>query len=158
VSPAELCLALMRADSENEVVAVLTEAGYWYDPSRWRFFGDAENNFSTIGNQQSEAIAALVEKIVNGVDARLINMCSTAHIDPESPAAPRSIREAVAKFFEGRNQFRPDRDGRIAEWDNKRNEARSIGRASIMGAATGSCLVCGCEPARLHDHSGCSAR
>ena len=63
MSPAELCLALMRADPENEVVAVLTEAGYWYDPSRWRFFGDAENNFSTIGNQQSEAIAALVEKI-----------------------------------------------------------------------------------------------
>jgi hypothetical protein len=124
----------MRADAESEVVSILKDAGYWDDPAVWRLFGDAANNFSTIGNQQSEAIAALVEKIVNGVDARLINACISKGIDPESPLAPQSIREAVATFFEGREYFRPDRDGRIADWDNKRTTAE--GRLLTL-AATG---------------------
>ena len=72
-------------------------------------------NFATIGNQQSEAIAALVEKIVNGVDARLIDACLRAGVDPESPIAPQSIRAAVARFFEKKSNP-TDRDGRISEW------------------------------------------
>jgi hypothetical protein len=47
----------------------------------WRYFDDNENNFSDIGNQQSEATAALIEKIVNSVDARLMNACWQAGID-----------------------------------------------------------------------------
>ena len=49
----KLCLALMRADSEQEVIKLLTEVGLWNKPSAWRFYGDYENNFNTIGNQQS---------------------------------------------------------------------------------------------------------
>lgn len=125
----------MRADTEDEVVALLEEAGYWDDPSVWRFLGDAENNFSSIGNQQSEAIAALVEKVINGGDARLINACLAAGIDPTSPKAPTSIRQAVAKFFEGRTTFRPDLDGRISEWSNEK--ATAEGRLLTV-AATGN--------------------
>lgn len=36
------------------------------------------------GNQQSSPEAALVEKLVNSVDARLISACREARIDPES--------------------------------------------------------------------------
>lgn len=46
----ELCLALMRADSEAEVVKILSEAGFWDNKRVWRLYGDRENNFSTIGN------------------------------------------------------------------------------------------------------------
>jgi hypothetical protein len=95
-----LCMALMRADSEAEVVTILTSAGYWNDRSAWRYLDDNDNNFSSIGNQQSEAIAALIEKIVNGVDSRLMNACWESGIDPTSPSAPRSIRDAVARLFE----------------------------------------------------------
>jgi len=108
-------MALMRADSEQEVIGILQEARYWDDPFAWRAIGDDPNNFATIGNQQSEAIAALIEKIVNGVDARLIDACLLSVIDPTSPEAPQSIRAAVARFFEGR-PVPSDNDGRIADW------------------------------------------
>lgn len=118
----DLCMALMLAETESEVVQVLTDSGYWSDPSYWRYLGDNENNFSSVGNQQSEAIAALVEKIVNGVDARLINACLEAGIDPTSAEAPRSIREAVARYFENR-PLDSERAGRIAEWDDVQTTA-----------------------------------
>ncbi|MFZ5898687.1 MAG: hypothetical protein ACOYU7_05885, partial [Bacillota bacterium] len=57
------------------------------------------NNFAVIGNQQSKPDAALVEKIVNSVDARLILECLLKGIDPEGPEAPISVREALQYFL-----------------------------------------------------------
>ncbi len=71
----ELCWKLLLTDSEEEVERTLRDAGYWYDSSAWRPYGDLDNNYGTIGNQQGEAVAALVEKIVNAIDARLMNEC-----------------------------------------------------------------------------------
>jgi hypothetical protein len=48
-----LCSLLMKADSEETVITLLKETGYWDDPKAWRFYGDRETNFNTIGNQQS---------------------------------------------------------------------------------------------------------
>lgn len=112
-----LCSALMRADTEDRVVELLTKAGYWDDPTAWRDLGDDDTNFATIGNQQSEGVAALIEKVVNGIDARLMSACSASGVDPESPAAPTSIRGAVARYFEGTKDA-GERDGRIAEWSD----------------------------------------
>ncbi|MCY4114088.1 MAG: hypothetical protein OXG33_09145 [Chloroflexi bacterium] len=111
----DLCMALMRADTEEEVVSLLQGAGYWSATECWRPVGDKPNNLGTIGNQQGEAIAALVEKIVNGIDARLTNACLLSGINPEGPQAPRSIREAVAQFFGGRSP-NSHVGGRISDW------------------------------------------
>ncbi len=35
-----LCLALMKADSEEEVIGLLEEAGIWDKKDLWRFYGD----------------------------------------------------------------------------------------------------------------------
>ena len=67
----QLCHALMEADTGDEVVAILREEGYWENELLWRYVGDNENNFSTIGNQQAEGVAALAEKIVNSIDSSL---------------------------------------------------------------------------------------
>jgi len=115
---ADLCLAVIRADTELEVTEILREAGYWDDSAAWRLFSDNENNYASIGNQQADAIAAFVEKIINSVDARLVDAAHMAGVDPEDSKAPRSMREAVAKFFEGKDAPRED-DGRIAEWEEK---------------------------------------
>lgn len=123
----------MRADQASDVIQVLTEAGYWEDESVWRLFNDTENNYSTIGNQQADAVAALVEKLVNSVDARLVNACQLAGIDPEDPRAPDSMRAAVAQFFENRAEPR-DSDGRISEWSDR--QATEEGRLLTV-AATG---------------------
>ena len=60
----------------------------WDEAAAWRFFGDYENNYNTIGNQQSRSDAALIEKLVNSVDARLMNECMIRGVDPESALAP----------------------------------------------------------------------
>lgn len=94
----EMCLSLLSADEENEVVEILEHKGFWDKPELWRYYGDKEDNFSTIGNQQSRPEAALVEKIVNSVDAILMNECWTQGMAPEDSRAPKSICLTSAKF------------------------------------------------------------
>jgi hypothetical protein len=131
-----LCLSLMKADSETEVIALLKESEIWDNKDLWRFYGDYENNYNTIGNQQGRPDAALVEKVVNAVDARLMNECLVRGIDPEGPKAPKSIRQAVAMFFD--ETYNPDSPhaGQVKNWTNdKRTEtARSL-TLSATGAS-----------------------
>ncbi len=94
-----LALELASCESEEEVIGLLKAEGLWTDSSRWRNFGDVENNWSTIGNQQSAADAALVEKIVNSIDALLMKECLIRGILPTSDKAPGSIAEALELFF-----------------------------------------------------------
>ena len=131
----ELCFALMRADSETEVVQKLTDTGYWEDKRVWRLYGDRENNFSTIGNQQNRPDAALVEKLINSVDARLMHECLSRGINPESSAAPQSIRDAVGRFFEDGRRAGSIYGGQIKAWDN---EMRREVAKGITLAATGA--------------------
>lgn len=131
LSTKDLCLALMRADTEAEVVEILTQAGYWDEPEAWRLFSDSDNNYSSIGNQQADAIAAFIEKIINSVDARLVNASRLAGVDPEGSNAPESMREAVARFFEGKASPK-DRDGRIGEWADRK--ATDEGRLLTVSA------------------------
>ena len=125
MEPKTLCDRLLYAEYEETIVRTLEDAGYWDDDSAWRPYGDLENNYGTIGNQQSEAVAALVEKIVNAIDARLTDACLMAGDDLESPDAPNSIREAVHRYFGGGGSFDPDRSGRLSNWTNAQRGARS---------------------------------
>lgn len=118
-----LCLSLMQANTEAAVIALLSEAGFWDERDAWRYYGDCESNFSTIYNQASRSDAALVEKIVNSVDARLLNECQLAKIDPEGPQAPGSMRDAVARFFEHTKAATATKTGRIKEWSEDRRTA-----------------------------------
>lgn len=95
----ELAVRLAYCENEEAVIATLLEAGVWNNPDMWRPFGDMENNWSTIGNQQSEAEAALVEKIVNSIDAMLMKECLVRGIAPDSLQAPRSISDAMEQYF-----------------------------------------------------------
>jgi hypothetical protein len=129
-----LCLKLMRSDTERDVIAILNDVGLWDDEDAWRLFSDTENNYSSIGNQQADAVAALIEKIINAVDARLVDACRLAGVDPEGPDAPQSMRAAVARFFEGKSHPK-DSDGRIADWPD--SKATDEGRRLTI-AATGN--------------------
>jgi len=131
----DFCLALMKADTEEEVIALLKDAGYWNDSKMWRFYGDRDTNYNAIGNQQSRPDAALVEKIVNSVDARLMNECLVRGIDPEGPNAPKTILQAVAMFFDEGISLKSASAGRLSEWpDSKRTEVAR----GITLAATGT--------------------
>ncbi len=130
----ELCLSLVRADGEGAVVEVLGAAGLWDNKRVWRLYGDRENNFSTIGNQQNRPDAALVEKLVNSVDARLMHECMARGVTPESPAAPKNIREAVSRFFEEGQPAGSVFSGQVHAWANEKR--RDVARGITL-AATG---------------------
>ena len=94
-----LGLSLLQSDTVEQVIENLKAAGFWDDAKSWRYYGDREDNFSIVGNQQSRPEAALVEKIVNSVDAVLMNECWLRGMPPESDSAPKSIYEAVALYL-----------------------------------------------------------
>jgi hypothetical protein len=58
-----------------------------------------ESNYSVIENQQSSPIGALIEKITNSIDAILLRRCYEEGLDPKAPAAPRTMNDAVERFF-----------------------------------------------------------
>jgi len=90
---------LLHAETEDSVDDVLSKAGYLDDESAWCPFGGFENNFAAIGNQQSDPSGALVEKIINAIDAVLMAECYTRNIDPEGSKAPKTMSQAVEQFY-----------------------------------------------------------
>ena len=96
----ELCLALIRSESEDDVVGILREAGLWKNMDLWKSYGDAENNWSFANNQTSSAVGALVEILVNSGDANLILKCKERGIDPADwNNVPASINDAITEFY-----------------------------------------------------------
>lgn len=104
-SPRDLCLALMKADTEAEVIQLLKDAGHWDDPGAWRWLGDEEYNYSTVGNQQARAEQAIVEKLINSIDAKLMAAARLEGFlpkngsEPQAEGTPQSIQEARDKLF-----------------------------------------------------------
>ena len=109
---------LFRADREAAVDEVISRHADFADPANWKPYGGIESNFGVVENQQASPIPALVEKIINSIDAILMRRCYEAGVDPRSPEAPRSIEDAVTAFFE-----------RPQDWDLRtvrRTQAESI--------------------------------
>ncbi len=133
--PKDLCLNLLKADLEDDVISILKKANYWDNSDCWRYFDDNPGNFSTCGNQQSRPDYALVEKVVNSLDALLIRRCLEEDIKPEGNDAPCSVREAVATFIENSPNPKGSRAGLINEWGQTKITEES---RQITVAVTGS--------------------
>lgn len=86
-------IQLAMCESETAVIELLDTYGFWNDSSCWKYFGGVENNYSSIGNQQASSDAALVEKIINSIDAVIMGDLMSRGIDPKSEQAPQSIRD-----------------------------------------------------------------
>lgn len=91
---------LFEAPTEQVVDEVSEQnSSLFGNPANWLPLDANESNFGVIENQQSSPIAALIEKLTNSVDAILMRKCYEAGINPKSHEAPRSMEEAVKKFF-----------------------------------------------------------
>lgn len=93
-----LCLKLLKCETEKEIINLLKHYDFYSNPDNWKIYGDNENNYGTISNQQSTPEGAMVEKIVNSIDALLLRECKRNGINPESSLAPKSLKEAVEKY------------------------------------------------------------
>ena len=49
----DFCMNLIVADTEEDIISILKETGYWDNQDAWRYYGDYENNYNVIGNQMS---------------------------------------------------------------------------------------------------------
>ncbi|GAG57189.1 unnamed protein product, partial [marine sediment metagenome] len=77
----------------------LNKLNLWVNKDDWKEIDASSGNWATIGNQQSAPDTALVEKIINSVDAILMKECLSHGIDPMSKSAPKSISEAQEEYF-----------------------------------------------------------
>ncbi|MFB5946403.1 hypothetical protein [Albibacterium profundi] len=110
--------ALYNCSTESEIDELITKESNLSNPTNWHPIGHNESNFSIIENQQSNPIAALVEKVTNSIDAILMKKCLEKGINPKDKMAPKSMEEAIDLFF-------PDNKN----WDLntfRRNQAENI--------------------------------
>jgi len=101
----ELCLKIIKSESASDVEKILENEGLWKDKSAWRYYGDKSNNIGVINNQAPDSTKALVEKIANSFDARLILEARKRGIDPKGKNTPKNIKEAMQKFFYDNEKF-----------------------------------------------------
>jgi hypothetical protein len=95
-----LCLRLVKAESEEDIIHILKEFGFWDNEDVWRDYGDDPGNIRLFTNQQDDPAAAIVEKLINSIDAVLMRECQTRGVSPESRDAPQSMKLATEKFFD----------------------------------------------------------
>ncbi|MCG8529299.1 MAG: hypothetical protein MI749_01395, partial [Desulfovibrionales bacterium] len=86
-------------DEEGLEKIIHSNAQLFDDDQNWRPLGETKSNFSVVKNQQSNPIAAIIEKVTNSIDAILTRKCYESGIEPTSKEAPRSMDEAIDNFF-----------------------------------------------------------
>lgn len=105
IAPKPLFLLLYSAQTEEELNDIINKHQDIFKRENWVPIGGNESNYGIIENQQSNPIAALVEKVTNSIDAILTKKCLEAGINPESDEAPKSMDDAVKKFFPDYKQW-----------------------------------------------------
>lgn len=97
---AERFLAAETAADIQKVMQDDDLAYYFDNESNWFPYGGRPKNWDIVGNQQANAVGALVELVTNGIDSILLRKAKEAGItDPRSPEAPQSMFDAVKQFF-----------------------------------------------------------
>lgn len=132
-----LFFELYRAQREEDVEAIIKRYSKLFGDAQWKPLGNNPSNFSVVKNQQSNPIAAIIEKVTNSIDALLTKRAYESGIDPRSPEAPQSMDEAVKRFF-------PDH----GNWDlqqHRRQQAEEIqiiadGKGKPSGGHT-TCVI-----------------
>lgn len=102
----ELFWELYKCKTEQEVDKLIRLRPDIFAQSNWYPLGGNTYYFGVIENQQSNPVAALVEKLTNAIDAVMMRKCFEADINPKSARhAPASIEQAVHRFFPEHNNW-----------------------------------------------------
>lgn len=99
----ELFRQLFIAKDEIELQSIIDANNSIFDNSNWKPLGDNKSNYGVVKNQQSNPIAALIEKVTNSIDALLTKKCYERGDEPNSNKAPQSMEEAIETFYKGNN-------------------------------------------------------
>src|SRR6218665_1238587 len=94
---------LFESKDEEDLLQVINSYPEFFDDKNWKPLGDNFSNYGIVKNQQSNPIAALIEKATNSIDAILTRRCKESGIDPESAEAPQTMDKAIEQFFPRNN-------------------------------------------------------
>jgi len=94
---------IFNAKDEFELQEVIDKNESIFENSNWKPLGDNKSNYGVVKNQQSNPIAALIEKVTNSIDALLTKKCLELGINPSSSDAPKSMEEAIERFYPNPN-------------------------------------------------------
>ena len=111
----QLLLDILKCQTAEELEKIVTEEKF--DQEGWLFYGGRSNNVGTVDGQMHDADNALMEKITNSIDAILMRRCYEEGIDPRDKAsAPKTMSEAIERFFGGKEKLREKRSEFAKEW------------------------------------------
>lgn len=99
IEPKALFVSVYNCKTEDELHQFIESHPEIFKQENWYPVGANESNYGIIENQQSNPIAALVEKVTNSIDALLMKKCLEKGIDPKGNEAPKSMNEAVLCFY-----------------------------------------------------------
>jgi len=112
----EILLKLLFSQTSDEIEEIVNTDPFFKNCG-WVPYGGRSNNVGTIEGQMRDADNALMEKITNSIDAILMRRCYEEGIDPQDKdKAPKSMIEAVDRFFGGKEKIRKKRSQFAKEW------------------------------------------
>ncbi|MCY4577249.1 MAG: hypothetical protein OXB96_02370 [Candidatus Kaiserbacteria bacterium] len=111
----KILLDLLKCQTSEELEKIIQKERL--DKEAWIPYGGRSNNVGTVEGQMREAENALMEKVTNSIDAILMRRCYEEGIDPyDKSVAPKTVDEAVERFFGGREKIREKRSEFAKEW------------------------------------------
>lgn len=112
----EILSKLLSSQTSDEIEKIVGTEPFFKD-CNWVPYGGRTNNVGTIEGQMRDADNALMEKITNSIDAILMRRSYEEGIDPQDKdKAPKSMAEAVERFFGGKEKLRKKRSEFAKEW------------------------------------------
>lgn len=117
-----IALSLLKAISGKDVLEVMQQhSKLFHNPNNWQF----NAKWKIAGNQQTNAIGAFTELVINSMDACLIKKAKQAGItDLRGDDVPQSMTQAVKRFYPEINE------GKIENLDS--NHKNKIADESIF--------------------------
>ena len=97
----KLALKLLAAVSAGDVDSIMQSDAAFGDAGNWKPYGDVPKNWDRVNVQTSDPVAALAELLINSIDAILMRKAKERNLEPRGEDAPKSMLEAVEKFFPG---------------------------------------------------------
>ncbi|MDD9822822.1 MAG: hypothetical protein OXU98_08075 [Gammaproteobacteria bacterium] len=94
-----LALRFLDAVTTADVDKVIKSEPAFAATDNWRTYGGRNKNWELVSGQTSDPVGALAELIINSIDAILMRKAHEAGLDASSDGAPKSMTEAVKRFF-----------------------------------------------------------
>lgn len=137
----DLCMKLLRAESEDEVNDIIASDTRMRDAKNWHPLDNRESNFNVVTNQASTGSKALTELCTNMVDAILMKYALLKGYPLTGPRAPSSVLDAVRLLV----PIRGLRKGRLADVDSEgylREFAQDNLWIAVQGGTQSSSPLC----------------